>query len=1639
MHFTLHLFVIVIHLSLLAAQNVSKPPSAPSRSPPPLLPSPAPTPDPNRFFKKPEKKTAKEEFDKQLTDWLFTGCWGAQTGKPSPSNICTQYRAAKEYPGYDGWYNNIGKPELGAVDTPLLRKLPAAYEDGVYKPSGSKRPKPLILSDKLLKGNIGSKSRTGRNALLVFFGQQVVEEILDAQRPACPPEYINIDIPEDHQYRIKPGHTEMPILRTRYDQRTGHSPNNPRQQLNEITPYLDGGLIYGTSKAWSDVLRTYANGTVHPSGELASSFSGLYPERNSVRLPMANPPPPAHHSLYVSRHYTEEVTRYFKLGNPRGNENPFLLTFGIVWFRWHNFLAKHIKRLNPDWSSEKIYNEARKWVIATQQHIVVNEWLPSWLGTELSNYIGYNPNIDPQIDQFFQSAAFRFGHTLVPPGVYLRNYGRNNCSLERFPIRTCNNYWMSQNSLFANFTEMISVDVDKLLMGMAIQLCEEEDHKIVEDLRGSLFGPLEFSRRDLMALNIQRGRDHGVPDFNSARRAYGLHEVKNVSHFVHVSPEIKNEFLKLYNSFDDVDIWVGGILETGDTPGELFREIIRDQFQRIRDGDRFWYKNLNNELFTGKEVIRIDELSFYDLLMCITEMDWNDIPRNPFRVPTKEEEMHPNCKKNNVIKKGACTTGPCFHAEQINENNIEKCTEPGTYDFFSNSSASFILTFLSVTTFFCGLIAAISYKIQFKEKGLKPENGRKMEHIDNVDSIFMGKFPAKEWQEPKSSLRNVLVTPNIRTQQLEVKNQLGHLIRAMEFPSNSNVMIYCSTDNHYMLIRVHHSYDLVLKFDSEYVRSTFIKAFDKFMSGIAAVGNVCSVQMTNVTLAMMLKQAITKKHRQKKLEMFFRVVFAQAFHIAHTKEEILQIASTVAKEVIYTELTIIEFAEALSMRPDSEFVKKIFNLVDKDKSGFISFREFVDMLVIFLKGSAEEKIKLMFDMYDINGKGRLKREEFSNMLRSFMETVNADVTDDELESLVQSMMYHANLANKETINLQDFQQILSDFNDQFNYAELEFNVQADGRNRKLHAGVKTVRSTFIGEVQKTVESLYADPSELQSRVEGKVENEQDITEKRDNSEVIDRDEKIVEEVKKYSDDYWYPIMKYLANKRLQIYWTCLYTLLLLGIFAERVYYYSIEREHSGLRRILGYGLTITRGAASAMMFTYSTLLFMMCHNTITILRTTVLQFYIPFDSAIEMHKYIACWALAFTVLHIIGHGFNFYHISTQTADDLLCLFRNYFHATHELPKFHYWCWGTMTGITGVFLTFVTGLIFICSLSMVRKTFYNWFSFVHSLYPVFYILMVLHGSGRLVQEPYFHYFFLGPIILFILDKVVTVTRTRIEIPILKADILPSGVTCLIFPKPLNFQYKSGQWIRIACPALQTNEYHPFTLSSAPHETSLSIHVRAVGPWTTNIRDKLEQCTMSNENLPVIHIDGPYGEGHQDWDKYEVAIMVGGGIGVTPFASILKDIVFRSNHNVNFSCKKVYFLWVTRTQKQFEWMVDILRDLEKTDAKNIISIHIFITQFYQKFDLRTILLYICERHFQKISSKSLFTGLKAVTHFGRPKFSQFFLSIQKLHPSTNKIGVFSCGTPTMTEAVDAACKAINLTEINDTLFQHIYKSF
>lgn len=337
----------------------------------------------------------------------------------------------------------------------------------------------------------------------------------------------------------------------------------------------------------------------------------------------------------------------------------------------------------------------------------------------------------------------------------------------------------------------------------------------------------------------------------------------------------------------------------------------------------------------------------------------------------------------------------------------------------------------------------------------------------------------------------------------------------------------------------------------------------------------------------------------------------------------------------------------------------------------------------------------------------------------------------------------------------------------------------------------------------------------------------------------------------------------------------------------------------------------------------------------------------------------------------------------------------------------------------------------------RHVFAAFWTTHHVCAVLLYIGLILHGSGRLVQQPIFYIFFMPPAALFIFDRLLTLGRSAVKVPVIEAELLPSGVTKIIYKRPDDFEYKGGQWIRIACVAISENEFHPFTLTSAPHEKHLSNYIRAVGPWTNALRETYDPKRVRLSALPELYIDGPYGEGHQDWNAFEYVVLVGGGIGVTPFAAILKDIVHQIQNNRTIYMKKCYFFWVCRNQKQFEWLVDIIRECENKDPVGILEVHIFITELQQKYDLRTTMLHVCERTFQKISKKSLFTGCRALTHFGRPNFANLFEQMQKAHSTTSKIGVFSCGPPAMTLNVDDGAREANKRE--GPRFHHHFENF
>eukprot|EP00057_Strongylocentrotus_purpuratus_P011839 XP_011666313.1 PREDICTED: dual oxidase 2 [Strongylocentrotus purpuratus] len=872
-------------------------------------------------------------------------------------------------------------------------------------------------------------------------------------------------------------------------------------------------------------------------------------------------------------------------------------------------------------------------------------------------------------------------------------------------------------------------------------------------------------------------------------------------------------------------------------------------------------------------------------------------------------------------------------------------------------------------------------------------------HPENTQSYL-----ANEWcgfNEPVKEIEVCLGPKRC----IRVMGQRGSkLHRSIDVGCPQRITIFMSSDSkqRYILVKLEKEYDLVLKFLDVDDRLEFVSDLQSF---IGREQNGVVMERRELREYDLLRMAVTKQQRQSVLERFIRLALDSE---AESPEELMESITQMddGQAIMECELSKYEFGELLTLSPESQFVQLMFELVDKDGSGSISFREFLDVTVIFAKGKPEDKIKLMFDMYDVDNSGALSRDEFKIMLRSMLETNSASLEQDKMDDAIASMFKDAGFEEKEELTLEDFNILMGDNKESFSKSSIGIGKSTPVGGKSKASGSKKSRdgSKKSRDGSKKSKDGKTEKGGIRSALAGYA-NRRSSKKKKKTNVKMGTVEKTYQNNKLVR--FYNSITSYIENNKLEIFWVTLYMSIMCGFFLQKFFQYRTFSEHVGTRRITSWGLPITRGAAAALMFTYSTLLVTVCRNTITKLRETFLSHYIPFDAYLSFHKLVAYTSLGWSVLHAIGHGVNFYHLSTQAAEDMYCILPDVWFRSHVFPKFHHWIGTTVTGVTAMALVIVCTIIFVFASQYSRRRVFRLFWMTHQLYVVYFILMTLHGSARLIQPVSFYYFCLGPVILFTLDKIVSIGRRKVEIPVLQANILPSDVTNLVFKRPSTFEYKSGQWVRIACMVLGGNEYHPFTLTSAPHEENLSLHIRAVGPWTMNLRSTYDSKLVLGEPLPKIYLDGPYGEGHQDWYKFDVAILVGAGIGVTPFASILKDIVNKSTGNSKFSCKKVYFVWVTRTQKHFEWLTEIIKDVEDHDTNDMVSVHIFITQFFQEFDLRTTMLYICEQNFYKVSSRSLFTGLRSVTHFGRPEFYTMLESIRQNHTEVKKFGIFSCG--------------------------------
>ncbi|GMR43024.1 hypothetical protein PMAYCL1PPCAC_13219 [Pristionchus mayeri] len=1504
---------------------------------------------------------------------------------------------------FDGYYNNVDNKDWGSVGSRLYRDSTTAnYYDGVYRIDET-LPSARAISDLVFKGPSGIRNKRNMTTMLAFFSQVVAYEIMHSTQISCPLEQIKIQVPKCDGVFDKEceGKTEIPFTRAKYDKHTGHGFNAPREQVNERTAWIDASFLYSTQIPWIESMRAFTNGT------LKEGAPG-YPPLNNPHIPLINPPPPQIHRLM-------NPERLFILGDSRINENPGLLSFGLVLFRWHNVQARRMQTEHPDWSDEELFQAARRWVIATLQKIVLYDFVPALLGNPnaVPPYTKYMPEIPPTISHAFATCAFRFPHSIVPPAMLLRRRDAK-CAFRTevggFPaLRLCQNWWNAQDIVQ-------EYSVDEIILGMASQIAEAEDNIVVEDLRDYIFGPMHFTRLDVVSSSIMRGRDNGVPNYNALRRSFELppRTWETINPEMYKSnPELFRNLSALYkNDISRLDAYVGGMLETdGFGPGELFSSIITNQFKRIRDSDRFWFENRLNNIFSDDEIAEIRKTTLRDIITQTTDIGETHLQEDIF-----------------FWKDG----DPCPQPFQVNTTGVEECVPFMRFDHFTGNEVTYIFTLIGLGCVPLICIGIAYYLVRRRKKmgwdasfdtlrtdGEENEGGKKT-------------FNAIEWLD-ESFVRNVqlILEPGPVLTVRKPRAEHGGLLRRIKFSVSTVVKVTMSEPNssrtHGPFVVISHDrhYDLVVRLHSDKTAQRLLSELGTVLREIG-----CGVKASTAKNEDLLADAQTKDRRQRKLNHFFREAYSEAFKKPELHDRDAQ--STTSSEspieghddVLKTTLTRHEFADAIGMKEDALFVTRMFRVVTK-KTGcdVMTFDDFLTVIKQFSSGSIEERMRLIFEMCDeeVCGDrgapsstlpksqkiGVAQRSELVSLLQSLGHAAGVTLPQHMQHDIIDGMI-EDEIGGRRQLTYNDLMSI-------FSQRDL-LDPKNDIKRRPVGMQMKGAKININVDERASVRSFHV-PREAESRLDAFLR--------------VTR----ISHVQALMETY-----------RQHIVIMFLFAAVNILAFLDRFWHYRYETEHRDLRRVMGVGIAITRGAAAALSLDMALVLLTVCRNVITKLRETPIGEFIPFDAAIAFHKIVAITAAFFAAVHTIGHCVNFYHVATQSQEGLNCLFPEAVFGSNFLPSISYWFYGTLTGITGILLVAVMSIIYVFAIPQFMRRAYHAFRLTHLLNIAFYALTFLHGLPRLLDSPKFAYFVTGPIIIFIIDKIMGLRQDYKNLDIIDADLLPSDIIRIKFKRPATFKFRSGQWVRISSPTVSCpfNEAHAFSMASPPQVPTLELYIKAVGPWTWSLRSQVSQYLTERRDrskLPLVNLNGPYGDGNQDWRHYEVAVMIGGGIGVTPYASTLMDLVLdmgSGRHN-NIRCKKVYFIWICPTHKNYEWFVDVLKGVEENDVNRILETHIYVTQFFHKFDLRTTMLYICEQHFRSENGgASMFTGLRANNHFGRPKFDAFLKHVQHEHQGVNEIGVFSCGPAAVNKQIRIACQNSNQNRDAPT-FIHRFETF
>lgn len=565
---------------------------------------------------------------------------------------CTDTCYHGKYRTIDGSCNNLQNPLWGTSLSAFVRLLPPMYENGFNSPIGwnkertynsFKLPSARLVSTSLISTDVIEQD-TEITHMVMQWGQ-FLDHDLDHALPAVSAEsWDGVDCKKTCEFSPPCYPIEVPqndprvvnrrcIDFIRSSSTCGSGMTSvffgklqPREQINQLTSFMDASQVYGYSEQFSRDLRNISlEGEDH-----GCMREGVHFPNQKSMLPFASPTD----GIDCRRNLEETSISCFTAGDVRVNEQVGLLSMHTIWMREHNRIANFFNEINPHWTGEQVYQEARKIVGAMMQHITFKQWLPHIIGKEgmdvMGEYKGYSPTENPSIFNEFATAALRFGHSLINPILHRLDWNFEPIEQGHLPLH---------KAFFAPWRVVYEGGVDPLLRGLFTvpAKLKKPEQSLNSDLTERLFTTAHAVSLDLAAINIQRGRDHAIPGYMAYRKFCNLPTSESFEGLKDISNQHVREKLKeLYGHPSNIDIWAGGILEDqlpGARVGPLFRCLLIEQFERLRDGDRFYYENPS--VFMPEQLAQIKQTTLARVL-CDDGDNITRVTGDVFTLPSRQ-------------------------------------------------------------------------------------------------------------------------------------------------------------------------------------------------------------------------------------------------------------------------------------------------------------------------------------------------------------------------------------------------------------------------------------------------------------------------------------------------------------------------------------------------------------------------------------------------------------------------------------------------------------------------------------------------------------------------------------------------------------------------------------------------------------------------------------------------------------------------------------------------------------------------------------------------------------------------------------------------------------------------------------------